>query len=85
MEKRLKLLKNDMGERIRSRLVCPMIALDILRSYSNNKISDELKQFLEWAKEDIGFVAQLSWTLSRDKRGRMMKRKGGRHVNIRPR
>ncbi len=56
--------KNDMGEKIRSRLVCPMIALDILQSYSDKKISGELRSFLELAKEDIVFVADLSWKLS---------------------
>ena len=42
--------KNDIGEKIRNKLVSPMIALDILRSYPDKKISAEMRRFLELAK-----------------------------------
>jgi len=73
--------KNDLGEKIRSSLVCPMIALDILQqSYLDKKISDEMRRFLELAKEDIVFIADLSWKFSRGVRWNQDRREGKKGV-----
>ncbi len=74
--------KNDLGEKIRSRLVCPMIALDILQqSYPDKKISDEMKRLLESAKEEIVFIADLSWKFSRGTRWNQGREKSERSGN----
>lgn len=72
--------KNDIGENIRSRLVCPMIAVDILRNYPDKKISDEMRRLLEVAKEDILFIADLSWKFSRGVRWNQTRRKGAKVI-----
>ena len=77
----LNIRRNDIGENIRSKLVCPLVALDILCSYPNKKISDEMRRFLELAKEDIVFIANLSWTFSRGMRWNQGRRKDRKAIS----
>ena len=77
-----KVRKKDMGEKIRSSLVCPMIALDIVQQgYLDKKIPNEMRRLFELAKEDILFIADLSWQFSRGVRWNQGRRKGAKKEN----
>ena len=62
--------KNDIGEKIRSNLVCPLVALEILKEfYSKNKVvSKKIIQFVNLAKNDISLIVDLSWKVSQGRR-----------------